>query len=301
MKIVLLTHTGQLGTLQADAIPTQQRAGRGTQRFPLDQGDRLIATSAAEDDATVLIFTNYGRAFSLAMADLPAISQDQNPAALADLVSLKAEEVPTTLLTTSFAAGEHILFATSAGIIKKTSADAYDAISTKGVNAIRLDEGDTLAGTSLVTAEQDVFLGTASGLAIRFAQDDAKATARDTRGVRGIRLRDGDKVTSLLTATPDDAIATISLHGFGKRSMADEYRLTNRGGTGITSIKSSERNGPLVALVAANDDSNLLLASHTGRLLRIHADDIRPQSRNTAGVRLFRLAEDDTITSAIAL
>src|ERR1700712_4185727 len=232
----------------------------------------------------------------------------------------------------------HVMFATAKGSVRRNSMDAFANIRTSGKIAMKFEEGsdDRLIGVSLLTEGDDVLLATKQGKAIRFAATDVREfQSRDSTGVRGARLADGDEVISLsvlggFDATPQERedylkaapwkegerevtlppermaefeaaeqfILTVTANGFGKRTSAFEYRRTNRGGQGITNIVSSDRKGPVVASFPAHNGEQLMLVTDQAKLIRTTVGDIRVTGRNTQGVILFRVVDDEHVVSA---
>ncbi len=232
----------------------------------------------------------------------------------------------------------HVMFATAKGSVRRNSMDAFANIRTNGKIAMKFEEGseDRLIGVSLLTEEDDVLLATKQGKAIRFASTDVREfQSRDSTGVRGARLAEGDEVISLsvlrgFDATPqeredylkaapwkegdreitlspermkefedaEEFILTVTANGYGKRTSAYEYRRTNRGGQGITNIVSSDRNGPVVASFPAHNGEQLMLVTDQAKLIRTTVGSVRVTGRNTQGVILFRVADDEHVVSA---
>jgi DNA gyrase subunit A len=232
----------------------------------------------------------------------------------------------------------HVMFATAKGSVRRNSMDAFANIRTSGKIAMKFEEGsdDRLIGVSLLTETDDVLLATRQGKAIRFSATDVREfQSRDSTGVRGARLAEGDEVISLsvlrgFEATPqeredylkaapwkegerefilppermaefeaaEEFILTVTANGYGKRTSAYEYRLTNRGGQGITNIVSSERNGPVVASFPAHSGEQLMLVTDQAKLIRTTVGSVRVTGRNTQGVILFRVADNEHVVSA---
>jgi DNA gyrase subunit A len=232
----------------------------------------------------------------------------------------------------------HVVFATAHGSVRRNSMDAFSNIPSNGKFAMRFDEDatDRLIGVALLTEADDVLLATRQGKAIRFCATDVREfQSRTSTGVRGITLRDGDEVISLsilkgfeatteereayLRSAPwknepaeptlsaermeafkeaEEFILTVCANGYGKRSSAFEYRRTNRGGQGITNIDNLERNGPVVASFPAHRGEQLMLVTDQAKMIRMSVGDTRVIGRNSAGVRLFHVAEDEHVVSA---
>lgn len=300
--IVTLTHTGYIKRCPQNEYRAQRRGGRGVQGMNTRDSDFVVELFAARSLDVMLIFTNKGRVFQLKVYQIPQASRTALGRPLVNLVQLEEGEKPKAIMPIStFEEGHNIIFATKKGVIKKTDLMQYERARSGGLIAIRLDDDDELIGVSRATNEQHIFLGTTEGQAIHFVESEVRATGRATRGVRGIRLNKGDEVVSLVVTNPENQILTVSERGFGKRSLVEDYRLTSRGGKGVITIKSSERNGNVAGLLEVQDGDQLMFSTDSGRVIRIRVDEIRTQGRNTQGVRLFRIDENEKITSVARL
>ena len=167
----------------------------------------------------------------------------------------------------------------------------------KGVNAIKLDENDSLIGVALTSGTDEIILGTSNGMSIKFSEEQVRSMGRVSRGVRGIRLRDGDYVVDMAIAEPGGSLLTVCENGYGKRTDLEDYRRQSRGGLGLINIKATERNGKVVALKAVHDDDGLMMISANGIIIRTGLEDVRSIGRNTAGVRMIKLKGDDKLVA----
>jgi DNA gyrase subunit A len=190
-----------------------------------------------------------------------------------------------------------IISVTARGVINKQPLDAYNNVRRGGINAMNLDEGDSLIGCKLTNGDNDIILGTRSGLAVRFHESAARELGRNTRGVKGITLRNSDVVVGMIIVNDSEEVLTVTENGYGKRTVVSEYRKTNRGGTGIINIRTEGRNGPVVSLkpVSQGSGKDVMLISRNGIVIRVPADNISLVGRNTQGVRLMSLDEGDVV------
>ena len=195
----------------------------------------------------------------------------------------------------------NLIMATKKGVVKKTVLSAYKNVRVAGINAINIDEDDQLIGVKLTSGEDEIILSMKNGKAIRFKEQDARPMGRVARGVRGVRLEGDDEVVTVEIVDNAATMMAITENGYGKRTSFDEYRLQSRGGKGIISIQTSERNGKVVSAHAVTDEHRLMLISEGGQMICIGASDLRVIGRNTQGVRLFNLKENDRLVSAAVL
>jgi DNA gyrase subunit A len=211
------------------------------------------------------------------------------------------EKVAAILPVSEFDADRYVLTATRKGYVKKTDLMAYSQIRVTGIISVKIDEDDELIGAENVGRDDHVILSTQDGMSIRFESNQVRAMGRQSRGVRGIKTRrddtGDDAVVSMAVVAPDadQTLLTVCEQGYGKRTNLSEYRSQKRGGRGLITIKVNERNGKVVYLSPVSEDEHLMLITNKGKIIRIAVNSISLLSRNTMGVRLIRLADDETV------
>jgi DNA gyrase subunit A len=214
------------------------------------------------------------------------------------VIPLQENERVTSFIPVRTFDDRELVMVTERGTIKKTPLSAFGNILRKGIIAINLDEGDRLIDVRPARADQEIFLGTRNGRAIRFKGADVRPMGRAARGVRGIRLRDDDRVVGMAVREEGATLFTVCENGYGKRTDFDEYRETARGGIGVINIKTSERNGKVVAILPVTEADELILISQQGQVVRTRAAELRTIGRNTQGVKVMQLAEGDKIVGS---
>src|SRR5437016_7745726 len=192
-----------------------------------------------------------------------------------------------------FNAGGYVLFVTRQGKIKKTELEAYSHPRAGGIQAIGLEDGDEVITARRTDGTREVMIATKLGMAIRFPEDEVRPMGRGAAGVRGIDVEEGDAVIAADVVQEGAQILTISERGYGKRTPLDEYRLQGRAGKGIIDIKTDGRNGPVVGMLQIREGDDILVITTKGKMIRMHADGIRSQGRNTMGVRIIDIEDDD--------
>jgi DNA gyrase subunit A len=192
--------------------------------------------------------------------------------------------------------------ATRQGVIKKTELSAYSNPRAGGIIALSLDKGDKLIAAEITDGQREILLGTRQGIVIRFKEEEVRPMGRTAHGVRGITLEEGNEVIGMETITPDatTSILTITEGGYGKRTSVSEYRVQGRGGKGIISVKTTERNGQAVGFLQVRDSDEIMLMAAKGKILRCRVGDIREIGRNTQGVRILELDEQDDRVVGVA-
>src|SRR6266446_5586115 len=217
---------------------------------------------------------------------------------MVDLLSLgESEAVATCVPVRDFGAGGYVLFATRQGKVKKTELEAFSHPRAGGIQAIGLDDGDTLITARRTDGRREVMIATKLGMIIRFPEEEVRPMGRGAAGVRGIELEEGDAVISADVVQEGVTILTVTERGYGKRTPLEEYRLQGRAGKGIIDIKTGGRNGNVVAMLQVRDGDDILVVTTNGKMIRFHVSDVSSQGRNTWGVRIIDLEADDRVGS----
>ncbi len=295
--VVTISHEGYIKRMPADTYRKQGRGGRGIMASDSKDGDFIEHLFVASTHDYLIVFTNDGRCYWIKVYQLPNLTRQSKGRNIINLLNLGDARVMSIINVRNFDSG-HLVFATRKGIIKKTLLSAYGNIRSNGVNAIKLDADDDLIKVVKTDGTNEIMLATKNGMSIRFNEDDARPMGRVSRGVKGIRLKGSDEVVAMIVIEPDCSIMTVCERGFGKRTGIEEYRLQSRGGSGIINIKTTSRNGKVVAVMTVNENHELMMITRNGIIIRTGIDDLREIGRNTAGVRMIKVAEDDAVVSA---
>ncbi|GMV39216.1 MAG: DNA gyrase subunit A [Myxococcales bacterium] len=277
---------------------SQHRGGKGKRSATTKEEDVVIDVFVASTHADLLVFTDKGRVFQLKVYELPEGGRNSRGKPIINVIDIeKGEKVRSVLAVREWSDDSNLIFATRQGTVKKTALSAYSNVLTRGIIAIKLADDDDLVSVSLVTQDQDVLLASKGGQSIRFPQDEVRPMGRDTRGVRGLALREGDECIGMEVLDPGATILTVCEHGYGKRTPTSEYRTQGRGGIGIITMKTGGRNGDVVAIKQVTEDEDLLVVTDTGQLIRMPVRQISVVGRNTMGVRLINLEDDQRVVA----
>ena len=303
--VITLTAQGFLKRLPLESYRAQGRGGKGLIAGKTKEEDEAIQVFVAQAHEDLLLFTNRGRVYRLKVYELPEMGRQARGVHVKTLLPLAEEEEVAALLSVRGLDGEgYLVFATERGLVKRTALREYQNLGAAGLIAIRLLEGDRLIGVALSDPEDEAILATEEGQAIRFALEEVRATGRDSQGVTGIRFKKpGDRVVSLVTVKPGEMVdlLAVSTRGYGKRTPLAEYPLQGRGGMGVITYRVSPKVGRLAALLKVRGTEDLLVLSKKGLAIRTPVADIRQYSRDTAGVKVMNLPEDDEVVSAFAV
>jgi DNA gyrase subunit A len=294
--VVTLSHEGYAKAQPMDEYRLQRRGGKGKMATAMKVEDFIEKLFVASTHDTILCFSNRGRAYWLKVYELPQAGRAARGKPMVNLLPLENEERITAILPIkSFEQDGFLVMATSRGVVKKCPLVEFSRPRASGIIAIDLSDGDRLVGVALTDGRQDLMLFSTSGKAVRFSETEVRAMGRAARGVRGIRLRTGHAVISLIIPEAQSQILCATERGYGKRTPADDYPVHGRGGQGVIAIQTTARNGKLVGAIGIRDDEEVMLVSDRGTLVRTAANDISIVGRNTQGVTLINLADDERL------
>jgi DNA gyrase subunit A len=295
--VVVLSHLGYIKRVPMTSYRKQKRGGKGLIGADVKDKDFIETIFIASTHDYILFFTEDGKVRWQKVYDLPQLERTARGKPISAILGLKEKDrIAATVPVKSFDKG-FLVMATERGVAKKTELSEYGHPRPSGIIAIKLEEGDKLIGASITSGENEIVLGTADGMCIRFHEKDMRSMGRATVGVYGIDLEEGDRVVDMIVLEPGVSILTACENGYGKRSAVDEYRLQSRGGKGVINIRTSDRNGKVVGMLAVRDDNDLIMISENGIVVRIAVKDIRTMGRATQGVRFIRLEEADKLVS----
>lgn len=306
LMVVTITHDGYIKRLPIDTYKVQGRGGKGLSGTNLKEEDIIHYIFVASTHSYILLFTDHGRCYWLKVFEIPEAGRTARGKAIVNLVQFQdREKIKAFVTLKNFNPQQNVLMCTKGGTVKKTALSAFSRPRSSGILAIKLMPGDELIDARLTEGNDDIILATKNGFCNRFGEKDIRQTARFTRGVRGIRLRDEDYVISLgviaqeyivENGTPSGkTILAISENGYGKRTQISAYTATRRGSKGVITLKTTARNGHLAALMLVEDDTDLMIVTQEGMVIRQRVSNISLISRNTQGVRLINLRENDKV------
>ena len=302
--IVTVSHAGYIKRNAVSLYRAQRRGGKGKIGMGIKEEDFVETLFTASTHDYLLFFTDAGKVYWLKVHEIPEAGRAAKGKAMVNLLALGSDEkVTATLPVKEFRDDRFVVMATRQGVIKKTELSAYGNPRQGGIIALSLDQGDKLIGVQITDGQREILLGTRQGIVIRFKEEAVRPMGRTAYGVRGITLEEGNEVIGMETITPDSttSILTVTEGGYGKRTPVTEYRIQGRGGKGIISVKTTERNGLAVGFLQVRDEDEIVLMAAKGKILRCKVDDIRQIGRNTQGVRLLDLEDDDRVIGVARL
>ena len=328
---ITVSHAGYIKRTPVDVYRHQSRGGKGRIGAKTREEDFVEYLFVASAHSYILLFSSKGRVYWLKVYELPEAAAATRGKAISSLVKFQDDEHLTAVLaaTNLEQEGIFIFLATRNGTVKKTALSEFSNPRSSGIIAINLEKDDELIGAHLTDGKQMIFLASHDGQANLFRETEVRSMGRNAGGVYGMDLAKGDYLVGMEPVQPDFEIIrkeaksdtqnldeieneaikdsltslmlTVSEKGFGKRTPLAEYRITSRGGKGVINLKSTDRNGPVVAALQVTEESDVMIITEYGKVIRVHANEIREAGRSTQGVRLLRLEDGDKIAAAASI
>ncbi len=294
--VVTLSHQGYVKTQPLDDYQAQRRGGKGKSATKVKDEDFIEELIIANTHDTILCFSSLGKVYWLKTYQLPQGSRTSRGKPIINILPIASDEKINAILPIkTFSDDQFVFMATSNGTVKKVSLTHFSRPRASGIIAIELVDDNRLVGVALTDGHKDIMLFSDAGKVLRMHEEKVRPMGRTARGVRGISLRDGQKVMALNVVQAEGQLLTATENGFGKRTALTEYRTSGRGGTGVISIQVTARNGNVIGAIQVSDDEEVMLITDQGTLVRIRAAEVSTVGRNTQGVRLLRLHQDEKL------
>lgn len=298
--IITVTKLGYVKRMKQEEYKAQSRGGVGVSGIKThgdDDVSRIIQTFSHD---YLLFFTNKGRVYAIKAYEIPEGSKTSKGTPLVNILSLQDDEklAVVTPVESLDDDNSYLFFITKNGIVKRTQLSQFKNIRTNGIIAISLDDNDELVSVRCTDGNREIVLGASNGKAIHFHESDIRVIGRSGAGVRGMLLNEGEYIVGDAVITDEKSeIIVVTTKGYGKRSTIDEYRLQTRGGAGVKALNLTEKNGSLARLTSASVNDDVLITTDKGVVIRMHVADISQTGRNTQGVILIKLKDNQNIAT----
>ncbi|MBK7142475.1 MAG: DNA gyrase subunit A [bacterium] len=297
--VITISHQGYVKRLSVSMYRKQQRGGKGVIGIETKEDDFAEHLFIASTHDYIMFFSRRGKCFWVKVHEIPVGGKMAKGKPIINMVDIgKDDAVAAFVRVREFAEDKYVVLATKQGTIKKTSLDAFSNPRKAGVNAIDIEGkgDDALIGAAITDGHFEIVLATRQGMAIRFPEEKVRAMGRSAYGVKGIELDESDYCIGMVAVKRDSTLLVVTENGYGKRTSIEDYRMTNRGGKGVINVKTTDRNGEVVAIMEVLDEDELILITKRGIAIRSAVKDIHVIGRNTQGVRLMSLSENDLVT-----
>ena len=303
--VITISHMGYIKRTPLSEYKVQNRGGVGSKGSATRDEDFLEHMIMATMHNTMLFFTEKGKCFWLKVWEIPEGTKQSKGRAIQNLLNIEPDDKVKAYINIlnlkdeEYINNNYIVLCSKQGIVKKTTLEAYSRPRANGVNAITIKDGDQLLDAKMTNGKCDIMIAVKSGKAIRFSEEKVRPMGRTASGVKGISLdNEGDEVIGMICIESGKSdVLVVSENGYGKRSSIEDYRITNRGGKGVKTINMTEKTGNLIALLDVTDEDNLMIINKSGLTIRLDVSTLRVMGRNTQGVRLINLRNDDAIAA----
>ena len=300
---IALTNKGYIKRMLIDTYKTQRRGGVGIKGMATNEEDFVSKLLTARTHDYILFFSNKGRVYRIKGYEIPEFSRQSKGIPIINILSLEKEEVIKSVLVIRYdnEPNKYLIFATKNGLVKRVKIEEFENIRRLGKIAIVLRENDELVNVEKSDGESEVIIGTADGRAVRFNEKDLRVMSRTSAGVRGIKIENSFVIGSVVARKDQDSqMLVVSENGYGKKNKVEDYRLAKRGGKGVKALKLTERTGNLISLNSINGDEDAMMITDSGMLIRISLESLSIYGRNTQGVKLINLKDNQKV-STVAL
>lgn len=303
--VVTISHAGYIKRTSLSEYRVQSRGGVGNKAATTRDEDFLEYIVSATNHQYMLFFTEKGKCYWLRVFEIPEGSRTAKGRAIQNLINIESDDKVKAYIRTNdlkdaeYVKQMYVVMITKNGTVKKTSLEAYSRPRTNGINAIEIRDNDQLLGAKLTDGQSEIMIATKSGKCIRFPEEKARAVGRGSIGVRGISMEDDDEVIGMIVVNDvaNESVLVVSEKGYGKRSAVEDYRITNRGGKGVITLNVTEKTGNLIAIQNVVDGDGLMIINKSGVAIRMSVDELRVMGRNTQGVKLINLKNNDEIAA----
>ena len=303
--VITISHMGYIKRTPLSEYKVQNRGGVGSKGSATRDEDFLEHMIMATMHNTMLFFTEKGKCFWLKVWEIPEGTKQSKGRAIQNLLNIEPDDKVKAYINIlnlkdeEYINNNYIVLCSKQGIVKKTTLEAHSRPRANGVNAITIKDGDQLLDAKMTNGKCDIMIAVKSGKAIRFPEEKVRPMGRTASGVKGISLdNEGDEVIGMICIESGKSdVLVVSENGYGKRSSIEDYRITNRGGKGVKTINMTEKTGNLIALLDVTDEDNLMIINKSGLTIRLDVSTLRVMGRNTQGVRLINLRNDDAIAA----
>lgn len=294
--VILISHLGYIKRIPATAYKSQNRGGKGSNSANLAEDDFLDQIFTASTHDYIMFITNAGKAYWLKVHEIQEASRTSRGSHIKSLLSVSSDEEITTVVSLKeFDDKTYLLMATAGGVVKKVTTDNFANAKTRGIIAIKLDEGDKLVSAILTGGKDEIMLITRRGQALRTSEEDIRSQGRSSRGVTGIKLSSEDELTGALRVTENQKMLVMTENGYGKRVDFSEFSAHGRGTGGQRIYTLSEKTGEVVGLLTVFDDDEVVCITGQGKTIRINVDSVGTMGRSAQGVRILDIESPDML------
>ena len=299
--LIALTHKGYIKRMLLDTYRTQNRGGVGIKGMSTNEEDYVEKMINMSTHDYILFFSNKGKVYRMKGYEIPEFSRQSKGLPIINLLPLENDEKITSMIQVESeeSSNKYLMFFTKDGLTKRTRIEEFENIRNNGKKAIVLKDNDELISVRKTTGENEILIGASNGRMVRFNENEIRVMGRSSSGVKGISF-ENSYVVGAEVVNKDEDVLIVTEKGYGKKTNVDQYRLTHRGSKGVKALNVTEKNGNLVSLKTVKGDEDLLIITNSGIIIRIDTQQISTLNRNTQGIRLINLKDNQKV-STVAL
>jgi DNA gyrase subunit A len=294
--VILISNLGYIKRVPSSFYKSQNRGGKGSNSAKLVEDDFVNQIFTASTHDHVVFITSAGKAYWVKVHEIPEANRTSRGAHIKSLLTVTSdEEITTVVALKDFSDDIFLLMATAAGVVKKVKTSDFQNAKTRGIIAIKLDDGDKLISGILTEGKDEIMLVTRQGQALRMTEEDIRPLGRASRGVTGIKLSNGDELAGALRVTPETTMLIMTDCGYGKRVEFEEFTPHGRATGGQKIYTISEKTGEIVGLVAVREEDEVVCITGQGKTLRVKVKTIGTMGRAAQGVRILNINRPDIL------
>ena len=299
--LIALTHKGYIKRMLLDTYRTQNRGGVGIKGMSTHEEDYVEKMINMSTHDYILFFSNKGKVYRMKGYEIPEFSRQSKGLPIINLLPLENDEKITSMIQVENEenSNKYLMFFTKDGLTKRTRIEEFENIRNNGKKAIVLKDNDELISVRKTTGENEILIGASNGRMVRFNENEIRVMGRSSSGVKGISF-ENSYVVGAEVVNKDEDVLIVTENGYGKKTNVAQYRLTHRGSKGVKALNVTEKNGNLVSLKTVKGDEELLIITNSGIIIRIDTQQISTLNRNTQGIRLINLKDNQKV-STVAL
>ena len=299
--LIALTHKGYIKRMLLDTYRTQNRGGVGIKGMSTNEEDYVEKMINMSTHDYILFFSNKGKVYRMKGYEIPEFSRQSKGLPIINLLPLENDEKITSMIQVESeeSSNKYLMFFTKDGLTKRTRIEEFENIRNNGKKAIVLKDNDELISVRKTTGENEILIGASNGRMVRFNENEIRVMGRSSSGVKGISF-ENSYVVGAEVVNKDEDVLIVTEKGYGKKTNVDQYRLTHRGSKGVKALNVTEKNGNLISLKTVKGDEDLLIITNSGIIIRIDTQQISTLNRNTQGIRLINLKDNQKV-STVAL
>jgi len=301
--IITLTNKGYIKRVQNDTFKVQNRGGVGIKGMGTNEEDFPEKLISMKTHDYVLMFSNFGKVYRMKGYEVPEFSRQSKGLPIVNLIPIEKEEKVTSMVMVKAEEEEnkYLVFVTKKGIIKRTALEEFESIRNNGKKAIVLREDDELISVKKSDGTMEIAVGANNGRMVRFDENEVRIMGRSSTGVKAIEFEETDNVVGAEVVTPDKQILVVTENGYGKKTNVEEYRKTHRGSKGVKALNTTEKTGKMVSLRCVEGNEDLIIITDGGITVRLTLEQVSSLGRNTQGVRLIKLKDDQKVSTVTTI